>query len=421
MLSGFSSIDIFDAELLTESEEKGDGGIGQDYPGISYRRKIVPEAADFAGNSDSEEREGSHERQWEKLKDNKDSKNRNRRSHISYGDDDTVYSDKSSHGKWKKRKGPAPALPVPPKRVLQMLPLQEILHELEVIEVQQQGLEKQGIMLEKIIRERCEGESPEGSGEVTLSRDTLSNLPTQNTKEVEDLIMQLFDLVNEKNELFRRQAELMYLRRQHRLEQEQIDLEYEIRVLMAQPERNKTDSDKAKEEALISRLVEVVQLRNDVVDNLESDRLREAEEDLSIKQEIEKHTAKRDESLRDETSTKLSKKEKKKQKEAKKSKNKKIDVDKLIGSGDALGIGGAGAGRFFRALGLTLGLFSAETGGRGAFPFLCFTPLPPAVEHDDREFIEPCDSLRAEIVELRDAQLPYMSLAMAPGVTSRYC
>ncbi|XP_055710374.1 MICAL-like protein 1 isoform X2 [Phlebotomus papatasi] len=317
-----------DAELLTESEEKGDGGIGQDYPGISYRRKIVPEAADFAGNSDSEEREGSHERQWEKLKDNKDSKNRNRRSHISYGDDDTVYSDKSSHGKWKKRKGPAPALPVPPKRVLQMLPLQEILHELEVIEVQQQGLEKQGIMLEKIIRERCEGESPEGSGEATLSRDTLSNLPTQNTKEVEDLIMQLFDLVNEKNELFRRQAELMYLRRQHRLEQEQIDLEYEIRVLMAQPERNKTDSDKAKEEALISRLVEVVQLRNDVVDNLESDRLREAEEDLSIKQEIEKHTAKRDESLRDETSTKLSKKEKKKQKEAKKSKNKKIDVDK---------------------------------------------------------------------------------------------
>lgn len=122
---------------------------------------------------------------------------------------------------------------------------------------------------------------------------------------------------------------------------------------MAQPERNKTDSDKSKEEALISRLVEVVQLRNEVVDNLESDRLREAEEDLvetipgpglsifpftnslslkifqSIKQEIEKHTAKRDESLRDETSTKLSKKEKKKQKEAKKSKNKKIDVDKV--------------------------------------------------------------------------------------------
>lgn len=68
-------------------------------------------------------------------------------------------------------------------------------------------------------------------------------------------------------------------RRQHRLEQEQADLEYEIRILMAQPERNKTDSDKAREEALIERLVEVVQLRNEVVECLEMDRIREAEED----------------------------------------------------------------------------------------------------------------------------------------------
>lgn len=49
---------------------------------------------------------------------------------------------------------------------------------------------------------------------------------------------------------------------------------------MAQPERNKTDSDKAREETLIARLVEVVQLRNEVVECLEMDRLREAEEDL---------------------------------------------------------------------------------------------------------------------------------------------
>lgn len=29
--------------------------------------------------------------------------------------------------------------------------------------------------------------------------------------DIEDLVLQLFELVNEKNELFRRQAELMYL------------------------------------------------------------------------------------------------------------------------------------------------------------------------------------------------------------------
>lgn len=48
---------------------------------------------------------------------------------------------------------------------------------------------------------------------------------------------------------------------------------------MAQPECNKTDSDKTREEALISRLVDIVQLRNEVIESLEMDRLREAEED----------------------------------------------------------------------------------------------------------------------------------------------
>lgn len=70
------------------------------------------------------------------------------------------------------------------------------------------------------------------------------------------------------------------------MEQEQADLEYEIRVLMAQPECNRTDSDKAREEAMIARLVEVVKQRNEVVDSLEMDRLREAQEDLVIS---EKH------------------------------------------------------------------------------------------------------------------------------------
>lgn len=57
-------------------------------------------------------------------------------------------------------------------------------------------------MLEKMIRDRCEG----GENEQTPVTEFKPN-----SKEVEDLILQLFDLVNEKNELFRRQAELMYL------------------------------------------------------------------------------------------------------------------------------------------------------------------------------------------------------------------
>lgn len=71
--------------------------------------------------------------------------------------------------------------------------------------------------------------------------------------DVEELILELFTLVNEKNELFRRQAELMLLRRQQRLEEEQAGVEYQIRCLMSQSEATKTDSDKQREEILIQK------------------------------------------------------------------------------------------------------------------------------------------------------------------------
>jgi hypothetical protein len=172
---------------------------------VTYRRKIVP-LSPTSPDDDSCEN-------LEQTKDHKEAENRHRQSQSSLQADSTdslPYLNKSSHGKWKRRKGPAPALPgfaLPQRRVLQMLPLQEIRHELEVIEVQQQGLEKQGVMLEKMIRERCEGDN-------RTTEELLESLPhAKNPKEVEELILQLFEIVNEKNELFRRQAELMYLRR----------------------------------------------------------------------------------------------------------------------------------------------------------------------------------------------------------------
>lgn len=172
---------------------------------VTYRRKIIPLSEDIDGDCENAET----------IKDNKEAENRHRQSQCSLqadSNDSLPYLNKSSHGKWKRRKGPAPALPgfaQPQRRVLQMLPLQEIRHELEVIEVQQQGLEKQGVMLEKMIRERCEG-----AGDNRTTEELLESLPNgKNPKEVEELILQLFEIVNEKNELFRRQAELMYLRR----------------------------------------------------------------------------------------------------------------------------------------------------------------------------------------------------------------
>lgn len=202
-----------DQSLLDDFAHKGIGEMPADEK-ITYRRKIIPDQICSPAPATTT----LTDRQCEKMKENKESQNKNRQSQngsqlttiasvsaaAAVVDElNQVFSpNKSSFGKWKRRKGPAPSLPVPPRKVIQMLPLQEIRHELEVIEVQQQGLEKQGVTLEKMIRERCEGAADQ-------------NVPLTeckpNSKEVEDLILQLFELVNEKNELFRRQAELMYL------------------------------------------------------------------------------------------------------------------------------------------------------------------------------------------------------------------
>lgn len=194
-----SLIDEFTAKSLVDmpAEER-----------ITYRRKIVADPISPFVKSVELTVNG---RQCEKMKENKESQNKNRQSQLGAPvsmnmiaeESNQLFSpNKSSFGKWKRRKGPAPSLPIPARKVIQMLPLEDIRHELEVIEVQQLGLEKQGVMLEKMIRERCEGTENENK--------PLSEF-TPNSKEAEDLILQLFELVNEKNELFRRQAELMYL------------------------------------------------------------------------------------------------------------------------------------------------------------------------------------------------------------------
>ena len=69
--------------------------------------------------------------------------------------------------------------------------------ELHDIEVKQQELERQGVKLEKTIRELCNKSDAERveKGLDNNDRDSLG-------PEAEDLIMQLFELVNEKVLLF---------------------------------------------------------------------------------------------------------------------------------------------------------------------------------------------------------------------------
>ena len=165
-----------------------------------------------------------------KGKSQKDQDNLNRRSQILEATEPPAITltplspDKSSmEGKWKKKKGPAPPRPIPPKRQVKKLPRKSVNTELLDIEVKQQELERQGVELEKTIRELCE-KSDKERAEAGLENNDRDSLGL----EAEDLIVQLFELVNEKNELFRRQTELMYMKREHRLEEEHADIEHQV-------------------------------------------------------------------------------------------------------------------------------------------------------------------------------------------------
>ena len=230
----------------------------------------------------------------------------------------------STDGHWKKRKGPAPPRPIPAKRQVKKLPRKAVNQELREIEARQQELEVNGVVLEKQIRElmsKSDAERTESGLEIGNDRDSLG-------PEVEDAIIQLFDLVNEKNDLFRRQTVLLYMKREQRLEEEHAELEHQIRVLMAKSDALRTEEDKNREEKLISRLVSVVAQRNEIVDCLEMDRLRALEEDESIETHMEEYAAIKP--LEDAANEKASKKKKKKKEKKKKRKDKGYDADKDV-------------------------------------------------------------------------------------------
>merc|ERR1712080_696314 len=72
-----------------------------------------------------------------------------------------------------------------------------------------QWKKKKGVVLEEQIRElmlKSDAEMTEAGLEISNDRDSLG-------PEAEDAIIQLFDLVNEKNDLFRRQTLLLYMKR----------------------------------------------------------------------------------------------------------------------------------------------------------------------------------------------------------------
>lgn len=140
----------------------------------------------------------------------------------------------------------------------------EILKELQQIEESLNDLERTGVELELKLR------TSEENGE----DESVMN----------ELMVEWFTLIKNKQLAMRRESELVYVGRNQELEEEQPTVEQELRRLLDKPEHLKTPMERRREETLMKKLVEIVNDRNAIVEGLDEDRLREEEEDEQLNQ-----------------------------------------------------------------------------------------------------------------------------------------
>ncbi|XP_061888870.1 MICAL-like protein 2 isoform X2 [Entelurus aequoreus] len=154
------------------------------------------------------------------------------------------------------------------------IPKEAILQELQEIEDNINQLEKRGVVLEtKLRHSEDEGED-----------DSL----------MDELMVEWFGLIRNKQLAMRRESELVYIGKTQDLEEQQPSVEQELRKLIDKPEHLKTAWDRKREEQLMSKLMDIVNDRNAIVEGLDEDRLREEEEDQELNKLMMNLNAKKD-------------------------------------------------------------------------------------------------------------------------------